>query len=271
MPPGVASQRNHTTPVAAATYTEDVVIDEATPLVSVVVYDDSEQKEIIQPFCRDLPFAIIFAVHAVIILSLGIFIAPKGFDQLQFNTTFIEEEIRKEDEVTDEDSQEFKQVFTAAVEYIHVYPVRIVLYIVVPCCLLAYVFGVISTAFIIKPCPRVAVYGCLISSVAMVAILMLMSAVASGSIFVYAFTILAVGASIYYVSVVWQTVPFAAVNLKIAVEALGRNSGMYVVAFLFAELGFVWVLFWIYVVVGKCRTHTFSHHNFSLDTISHRS
>ena len=250
MPPGVANPGNRTTPVAAATYTENVVIDEATPLVSVVVYNESEQKEAIHPVCRDLPFALLFVVHAAVILSLGIFTAPKGFDQLQFNTTSIEEEIRKEDDIIDEDFQEFKQFVTAAIEYVQIYPLRIVLYIVIPCCLLAYAFGV-STAFVIQPCPRVVVYGCLIASVAMVIIFMLMSAIASGSAFVYGLTILAIGASIYYVSMVWKTVPFAAVNLKIAVEALGRNSGMYIVAFFFAELGFVWLLFWIYVVVGK--------------------
>eukprot|EP00977_Amphora_coffeiformis_P024075 scaffold15034_cov181-Amphora_coffeaeformis.AAC.7 len=242
MPPGVANPGNHAPLVAAATYTENVVIDEATPLVSVVVYNDSEQKEAIHPVCRDLPFAIIFAVHAAVILWLGIFTAPKGFDQLQFNATSIEEEIRKGDDVTDEDLQEFKQFVTAAIEYVQVYPLRIVLYVVIPCCLLAYVFGAISTAFVIKPCPHVVVYGCLISSVAMVTMLMSMSAIASGSTFVYGLTILAIGASIYYVSVVWKTVPFAAVNLKIAVEALGRNSGMYFVAFCFAELGFAWIL-----------------------------
>ena len=248
MPPGFANQP---TPITAATYTENVVIDEATPLVSVVVYDDSDQKEAIQPVCRDLPFAIFFAGHAAVMLGLGIFTAPKGFDQLQFNTTSIEEEIRKGDDVTDEDVQEFKQFVTAAIEYLQVYPVRILLYIVVPCCLLAYVFGAISTAFIIKRFPRVAVYGCLISSVAMVAVLMLTSAIASGSDFVFGLTILAIAAAIYYVSVAWRMVPFAAVNLKVALEGMGRNSGMYLVAFLFAELGFVWVIYWFYVVVGK--------------------
>lgn len=256
MTPGVANESTNqgataTTPLAPP-HAEHVVIDEATPLVSVVVHDDSSPEQEIAPVCQDMTFAVLFAIHAAAILFFGIFTAPKGFQQLEFNVTSIEDEIRKQDDVTDEDMQEVKQFLTAAIEYVQVYPARIVLYIVVPCGLLAYAFGVASTAVVIKPCPRVAVYGCLISSVVLLASLMVMSAIASGSTPFWVLTAFAVGALLYYVSMAWKMVPFAAVNLKIALEGMGRNSGMYIVAFLFAELGFVWVLFWIYVVVGKC-------------------
>lgn len=257
MPPGVESSPNQTPLVSASvaptTYgTENVIIDgETSPLVSVVVHDDSSDDKLSQPVCRDLPFAILFCVHAIVMAWLGIFTAPQGYDEIKINATAIEEEIRKGDDMTDEDMKEFEEFVSAAAAYLQVYPVRILVYIIVPCCLLAYVLGAVSTAFIIKPYPKIAVYGCLVSAIAWMVVIMIGSAIASGSIFVLVGTGLALAASIYYVSIAWKMVPFAAVNLKIALEGMGRNNGMYLVAFLFAELGFCWVLYWFYTVVGK--------------------
>jgi hypothetical protein len=256
MSPGLSNQSDETPIVSATaiptTYgTEDVVIDgEITPLVSIVVHDESDDKMGAAPSYRDVPFAVLFAVHAIVMAWLGISVAPKGCDVVNFNVTAIEDEIRQSDDISEKDMEDFEQFISAAVGYIQVYPIRILYYIVVPSCLLAYVIGMAGTTLILKPFPRVAVYASLICSVVWVAVLMLGSAFASGSGFVFALTGLSLAFAIYYVSTVWKMVPFAAVNLKVALEGIGRNSGMYIVAFLFAELGFCWVMYWLYVFVG---------------------
>ena len=256
MTPGVENPSDQTpiVPLAVPTVygTENVLIDEeVSPLVAVVVHDDSDGKSA-EPVCRDVPFAVLFVIHAIVMAWLGIFMAPKGYDEIgKIDPASIEDEIRKGNDVTEEDIKQFEDFLSAAAAYVQVYPVRILALIVVPCCLLAYVFGAATTAFIIKPYPRVAVYSCLISSVLLVVVLLILGAVSSGSVFVYLTTGLALAATIYYVSIAWKMVPFASVNLKIALEGMGRNSGMYIVAFVFAELGFVWVLYWFYVLVGE--------------------
>ena len=86
----------------------------------------------------------------------------------------------------------------------------------------------------------------------------------SHQIFVYLSTAAMLVVVGYFVSVAWRMVPFAAVNLKGALEGINRNCGMYVVACVFAELGFCWVIYWLYVVVGvsgyqnseRRRTHS---------------
>ena len=251
MPPGVENPIVPALAVPTTYGTENVLIDEeVSPLVSVVVHDDSDGKSI-EPVCRDLPFAILFILHAIVMAWLGVAVAPQGYDQIKINTTSIEEEIRKGDDVTEEDIQEFENFLSAAAAYVQVYPLRILAFIVVPCCLLAYAFGALTTAFIIRPYPRFVVSSCLISSVVLMATLLIVGALTSGSVFVYLTTGLALAATIYYVRIAWNMIPFAAVNLKIALEGMGRNSGMYLVAFCFAELGFVWVLYWFYVLVGR--------------------
>lgn len=244
--------------------TETVVIDaEASPLV--VVHDEQQQRlaanadastssASMAPTCRDLPFAILFGLHAVAMACLGMFAAPQGYKRIKIDMTLIEDEIRKGDDTTEEDVQNFEQFVADAAAYMQIYPLRIVTHIVIPSCLLAYVLGAVSTAFCIKPFPRLAVYTCLVCSVVWVAIVMLWTAIASGSTLVYLLTGLAVAASMYYVSIAWKMVPFAAINLKMALQGMGHNSGVYLVAFFFAELGFCWVLYWLYVVVGKTKT-----------------
>lgn len=285
MPPGVGTNGSNQTPIVAAlavptatttttaTYgttgnvvmddstfgsrAEQVVIDgEVSPLVVVHHDDEPATQQSMEPVCRDVPFAILFALHAVVMAWLGISIAPQGCQEILINTTSIEDEIRKSDDVTEEDIQQFEEFVKDAAAYVQVYPLRILVFIVVPCCLLAYILGVTSTAFVIKPFPRFAVYSCLILSILLVVSLLIIGAVMSGSVFVYVTTGLALAATIYYVRIAWKMAPFAGINLKIALEGMGRNSGMYIVAFFFAELGFVWVLYWFYVVVGKLDSST---------------
>lgn len=237
---------------------ENVVFDEATATTAVhevtplVIPEDSAGKADLDltPTYRDVPFAILFLAQIGVMLWLGVAIAPSGFDKMDFNLTAIEDEIRKSDDVTEEDMREFEEFTGEVVEYAQVYPARILIYLVLPCAILAFVFALLATAFVMKPCAKKLVYSCLLGSLGWTAVVMLSASIASNQPFVYLLTAAMIAAVSYYVSVAWRVVPFAAVNLKVALEGIGRNCGMYVVACVFAELGFCWVLYWIYVVVG---------------------
>lgn len=222
---------------------------EATPLV---VPENSVKKVDLglAPTYRDVPFALLFLVQVGIMIWLGVAVAPRGFEKLSFNATDIEDDMRKSDDITEEDLRQFEELASDVVEYAKVYPARILLYLVVPCALLAFIFAYFTTAFVMKPFVKPLVYSCLIGSLVWTAVVMLSASIASNQPFVYLLTAVMLGAVGYYISFAWRMVPFAAVNLKGALEGISRNCGMYVVACVFAELGFCWVLFWLYVVVG---------------------
>jgi hypothetical protein len=246
------------------------VTGEATPLV---VPEDSVEKVNLglAPTYSDVPFALLFWAQVGIMIWLGVAVAPRGFEKLSFNATAIEGEMRKNDDVTEEDLRQFEEFAGEVVEYAQVYPVRILLYLVVPCALLAFIFAYFTTAFIMKPYVKPLVYSCLVGSLVWTAVVMLSASIASNQLFVYLSTAAMLVAVGYYVSVAWRMVPFAAVNLKGALEGINRNCGMYVVACVFAELGFCWVIYWIYVVVGvsgyqncECRR---THPNMDPETL----
>ena len=54
----------------------------------------------------------------------------------------------------------------------------------------------------------------------------------------------------YYLKLVWKLIPFAAVNLSVALRGISANCGMYIVAFIFSMVGFVWAMLWLITVVG---------------------
>jgi hypothetical protein len=240
--------------------------DETTPLV---VMGDAEDSS---PRCQDSAFAIIFWIHAVIMIWLGLCKAPKGYEDIHFDFSSIEEEMRKGGDVTEEDIGKIEEFATQVAEFVEVYPTRILLYLLLPCCIIAFAIAFLITAFVVKNYPRTFVYSSLAGSMAMMVIIMVGSALASGSLFMAATTGLMIFAVGYYVSVAWRMVPFAAVNLKASLEGISRNCGVYLVAFVFAELGFVWLVFWLYTFVGvsmggteKCKA---AHPDSNFDPIS---
>jgi hypothetical protein len=218
--------------------------DETSPLV---ITGDAEDSS---PRCQDLAFAIVFWIHAVLMIWLGLFKAPKGFEDIHFDFSSIEEEMRKGGDVTEEDIVQIEEFATQVSEFVKVYPTRILFYLLLPCCIIAFAIAFLITAFFVKKFPRTFVYSSLVGSMAMMVIIMVGSALASGSLFVAVITGLMLFGVIYYVSVAWRMVPFAAVNLKASLEGISRNCGIYLVAFVFAELGFVWLVFWLYTFVG---------------------
>jgi len=206
------------------------------------------------PVYRDVWFAVLFWIHFAVMLYLGIAVAPAGYQRIpNFNLTSIEEEIRKSDDtndVSEEDFQKMEEAFDQFAAYIKVYPYRIFMYLVLPCLLVSFGVAFATTVTVIKPCPKPIVYSTLVGSLVAVALVMLSSAIASHALPMWIVTIASLAAVGYYVKLAWRIVPFAAINLKVALEAMGRNWGVYLLAFVFAELGFAWNMYWLYVTVG---------------------
>mmetsp|Transcript_8267 Transcript_8267/g.18671 ORF Transcript_8267/g.18671 Transcript_8267/m.18671 type:complete len:405 (+) Transcript_8267:95-1309(+) len=248
---------------------------EIIPLVDVFVDDPNnpDSAATSTPKWRDLPFAILFWVHLAVMIWLGVTVAPKGYELFDVNVFGeIEKAMQKSDDVTEEDIQHFKGFVDQAAAYLQVYPTRIGLYCALPLCFLAFVFGLVGTSAVLKPCPRTMVYSCLVSTIAWTCIVLLGSAISTGSIGLYFMTGISLVAVGYYVRLAWKMVPFAAVNLKLALEGIGRNCGIFMVAFFFAEIGFLWVVYWFYVMIGtssyennKCQAEH-PDQNFDMDS-----
>jgi len=248
---------------------------EIIPLVDVFVDDPNnpDSAATSTPKWRDLPFAILFWVHLAVMIWLGVTVAPKGYELFDVNVFGeIEKAMQKSDDVTEEDIQHFKGFVDQAAAYLQVYPTRIGLYCALPLCFLAFVFGLVGTSAVLKPCPRTMVYSCLVSTIAWTCIVLLGSAISTGSIGLYFMTGISLVAVGYYVRLAWKMVPFAAVNLKLALEGIGRNCGIFIVAFFFAEIGFLWVVYWFYVMIGtssyennKCQAEH-PDQNFDMDS-----
>jgi hypothetical protein len=233
-------------------YSDDVVpqSNEATLLLSTEV-DESSLSSMMGPQFRDVPFALFFLLQIGVMLYAGIFVAPKGFDSACFNITAIEKEISDgNDDITDEDMKQIQDFIAAVTQYVMVYPERILCYLIIPSCIGAFIIAYIVTAAVVKPCSKLIVYSCLLGTVGWTIGTTLLLAVAVDNLAAYVFAAGVIGVVVYFVAATWKLVPFAAVNLKVALEGISRNCGMYVVACLFAELGFVWVIYWLYTVVG---------------------
>ena len=115
--------------------------DEVTPLIPVsdVITGDYDGKDG-APVFRDVPFALLFLIHFCIMLWLGIFVAPVGYEQLDFNFTVIEDEIQKngDNSTTDEDIQSMEIFAEELSDFVQVYPYRIVIYLILPSLLVSF-------------------------------------------------------------------------------------------------------------------------------------
>jgi len=257
----------------AGTEPETVTIDETFPVAEEVVplvaplsnrgpgavasdaYEGDGREGAV---CRDGAFAILFYIHLGLMLWVGIDVAPKGFDKIDVNFDGIENEIRKGNDVTEEQIQQMKEFIAEVGKFLTIYPKRIFTLLVIPSAFLSFIVAFLITVLIIKPFPRMMVYGCLIESLALMAGLLIYLCVVSRAFMVYVITCLSLLSIMYYISIAWKMVPFAAANLKVALEGCSRNCGIYIVAFVFAKMGVVWVIYWCFTVVGffSYQVHT---------------
>lgn len=230
------------------------------PRPGVVVDDDdvdSQQREDSPSWSfafRDAPCGVAFLIHLSIFVWLGASVAPSGYDELCLNMTSIEDELRGDDNngMTEEDLDNLVEFVGYAMDYVKVYPARILLYQYLPCMVLTFVIAYVATTFFLRPCAHVLMYLGLLCT-AIVAYVFL----AWWCLFVITPNAIGFGMFVFlgivfakFVRSAWRMVPFAAVNLKVALEGVGRNCGLYVIAALQLVLGFVWVVFWLYTVVG---------------------
>jgi hypothetical protein len=249
---------------AFPSYGTEPVVDEVTVLTPAIgsapveviplLPSDSATSTVsdVEPVFRDVPFAILFVLHLGIMLWIGAFVAPKGYENIEFefNMTSIESELSKDGDITEEEIKQIEQFAEEASEWIQVYPYRIVVNLVFPGLLIAYLISSFTTAFLIRPCAKTIVYSVLVGSLLSASLVMISLAIVANVFFVYLLSGISLVAILYYVQIAWKMVPFAAVNLKIALEGIGKNWAMYIVAFALSQLGFIWNIYWLYVLIG---------------------
>jgi hypothetical protein len=232
--------------------TQNVVIDqpaaygEDDPLFNKRI---NHQDDFAEPVYRDVAWAIMFLAHLGVMIYLGVAHGSFGVEYTDMNATDWKQEL----EASIDDDEVLHQVesFAEAAEaYVQVFPQRIFSYVVIPCAVLASVFSYAATAFLIPSCPKVAVQSALLGSVGWTILLTVFTAVASHSLWACLMSAVVIAVVIYYVRIVWNLIPFAAVNLQVSLKGISANWGMYVLAFLFSAAGFVWTVFWIYVAIG---------------------
>lgn len=84
----------------------------------------------------------------------------------------------------------------------------------------------------------------LIFSVGLMGVIAL-SMILAGGLFGAIFGVFMFAITIYYVKIVWEKIPFAAINLKTALSAVKSNMGLGVIAYLIMAVAFVWTGFWL--------------------------
>jgi hypothetical protein len=222
-------------------------------------YDDDENA-----FCsdyRDWPFAVAFWLHIVIILVLGRYLAPLGYNAaeaaLDLNVTHWQEAILEEnakDTTTDfknkEDWDKFVLFLAQAKDYLQIYPQRILLYLVIPSTEVGLCTILLVTLWIVRPGTKwvvlASVWGPWVLTVlAMMGMVYHVQTLPSLMV-----ALLLVGGITYFVRLVSPMIPFATVNLKVALHGISANGGTYVWAFAFSELAVTWVLYWMYTTFG---------------------
>jgi hypothetical protein len=227
----------------------------AVPIVTIDAADEHvsmlEASAPSPPQFQDMFFGVLFWLHIAVMLYLGLSVAPRGYSDMKFDFASLEDEMRKGDDgMKEEDIQKFEEFVKQTTEYMQIYPARIIHYLVVPGCFVAFVIALGTTFFVLRPFPRTIVYGCLIGSFVTSAVLLLISIIMSKSLALSFMLFVAMLAVTYYIRLAWRMVPFAAVNLKIALRGMSQNWGIYIIACFITQFGLLWLVFWFYTVVG---------------------
>ena len=236
---------------------ENVMIDElpseGTPLMAianVVVEDDIPDDG--SPVFRDVTFSCLFFIHLAIMIFLSIFYGSYGIEKVDMNVTHWKEYMDDDGakNVSDEDLKTVEDAIVTASDWSEVYLPRILSCIILPGAFTAFLISYIGTACIIPSCPKAIVMSCLLGSLGWTAVVMIWVIVATGSIFSVVAAVAVLGILTYYIRIVWHMIPFTSANLSVALQGISANWGMYVIAFFFSCVSFMWAAFWLYVVIG---------------------
>mmetsp|Transcript_25879 Transcript_25879/g.38279 ORF Transcript_25879/g.38279 Transcript_25879/m.38279 type:complete len:514 (+) Transcript_25879:71-1612(+) len=180
------------------------------------------------PKCRDPIFAILFIAHLAGMLAMGIL--HGSFESADSVET----------ELDDEELESVADVLKL---------------IALPCTAFAFIMSLITTAFIIPINTEFVVKASVLSWLCVSIGIMITAAIEIQSYWSFAATGPLVLLSIYYVYRVWYLIPFAAVNLKVALKGMSANWGIYLIATGFTFVTFMWIVGWFYVFNGFLQNH----------------
>lgn len=201
-----------------------------------------------EPVYRDVPFALLFLAQFVVTVVLGFTIAPKGYEMLDFAK--IKEMIESDPSSNASDVQNFENGIAVFFEYIQVYPERVMTFLFYPTSLLAFFIALVVTTKIIRPHPQFVVTACLVGAFVDAAIIMAITVISAKSIGSVIFATVVLSVVAYYIRSAWRLIPHSAINLRVSLDGIHSNCGIYFVALCLAEIGFLWLFYWFYVLVG---------------------
>ena len=195
-------------------------------------------------FYRDYGFALLFYVQLV-----GMIVVFVLFGKYATTTTqTIEKTILNNDDAA---YHQFDAVDRMIEAYVKNHLPQILCFIVLPTAVAALLLAVLVLAFVIPMDPVLFCQMGLVMPAAGVAMMLLLVCATSTP---SSLLTLMMGGTVLGVLVLvrraWQYVPFGAANLRVAVQCINSNWGIYMLAMLFSVLGFVWNLFWVYTSVG---------------------
>lgn len=229
----------------------------ATPLIDMTSDSHNSLEDTMignnkTPQFRDLPFLILYLVHLAIMIFLALdYGSFTTIDKIDYNVSNWRNLVDDDEIATDQEWQQFESIVTEAEHWIDVYLPRILRYIIVPSAFVAYAISYLWTAVIIPSCPTAVVVSALLGSLAVSFTFTIVVGIVSGfNIMALLLGFLMMAGVGYYLTVQWRLIPFAAINLSVALQGISANCGMYLVAFAFSIVGFLWTLFWVYIVVG---------------------
>lgn len=185
----------------------------------------SSSAEESTPVYRDVPFAILFFLQLGVMGYVGTFYGSWGNTSTASNGD-------------GDDSADFAPIIESCKKLI---PASIII---------SFFTSAWTVEFALPRYPVLFVQASLLSSAITTVVMGLALMVAAPGI-------LAVGIALgltffmcWYVNRLWVFIPFAAANLKLGVQAISTNWGIYFVALFLGLVNFAWVIFWTYTANG---------------------
>eukprot|EP00934_Nitzschia_sp_Nitz4_P003490 Nitzschia sp. Nitz4//scaffold10_size219509//182653//184590//NITZ4_001458-RA/size219509-augustus-gene-0.254-mRNA-1//1//CDS//3329533010//3480//frame0 len=238
--------QSETTPLVATAYSHPV----SDPLDST---GPNEDEPSLDPVCRDWFFALLFLLQIAIVLVAGLVYSPKGYEELNHlmnYTLFRDMILENSDDVTPEQFTEMETFLAEVEDYLQVYPWRIFLWDIIPSGVAAFLLVHATMVCLMQQVPRLVVASSLICTVGLIVIALLVWLAAApgwGTLFL---SLVIGAAAVHYARLVWPIIPFASVNLKVALKGLSDNSGIYILALFSCEIAIYCALYWLYVLFG---------------------
>lgn len=211
-------------------------------------YSAAQSDKPDEPVYRDVPFAILFWLQLIVMLVLGIVVAPKGYSMI--NIADIKQKIEEDPTTSESDIEDFETFVTFVAQYAQVYPTRILFNLLYPTSIAAFLIALIIITKIIRPHPKFMITFCLVGAFVDTAIIMFFMVIGSRSLLALIMAIVILSVVAYYIRTAWRLIPHSAVNLGVSLEGIQSNCGTYIVAFFLAKLGFLWAFYWFFVMVG---------------------